>query len=210
MASIIRDLPLPVFVVMIAFGLAMAGVVIAAGLHAQRRAKLISDTPTSNIGMASDGYCEFEGVVEAIGGQTVTAPLTQSPCVWYHAKVEKWVSRSTSQGSSYWATAKETTSHAPFFVRDATGVCIVQPDGGEVTPTDKSQWIGGGIEPTDCNPARLPPTESTTPIVEVSGGPNSRFRYSEERIYDGNPLLVLGEFSRGRFDTPEEEPDDGG
>jgi hypothetical protein len=49
-------------------------------------------------------------------------------------------------------------------------------------------------------------------MVEVAGGPNSKFRYSEERIYAGDPLLVLGEFATGRhqtaFDPDDEEDED--
>ena len=40
--------------------------------------------------MAQDGYCEFEGTIEAIAGPQVIAPLTHLPCAWYHAKLEKW------------------------------------------------------------------------------------------------------------------------
>lgn len=36
-------------------------------------------------------------------------------------------------------------------------------------------------------------------MVEVAGGPNSKFRYTEERIYTGDPLLAHGELSTGRF-----------
>jgi hypothetical protein len=204
------SLPLPVFVVIVLFLVGMCGIAAYAGLRARRRAALVMATPTSPIGMAADGYREFEGRVEAVPGEPLTAPLTQWPCCWYHARVEKFVSRPSSNRSSEWTVVKEWTSGAPFLVRDSTGVCIVDPYGAEVTPADKSLWYGAKETPTDRNPAKVGPTESAKGMVEVSGGPNSKFRYSEERIYAGDALLVLGEFTTGRFgpSSDEDEEDD--
>jgi hypothetical protein len=90
------------------------------------------------------------------------------------------------------------TSDAPFVLRDATGACLVRPAGADVTPTDRSVWYGAGPEPDDRNPPRLAPTQSRTPVLEVAGGSSHRYRYSEERIYPGDPLLALGAFTTGR------------
>ncbi len=46
---------------MTALPLVAAIALIVAGLRARQRAALIEATPTSNIGMATDGYCAFEG-----------------------------------------------------------------------------------------------------------------------------------------------------
>jgi hypothetical protein len=197
----IRSLPLGVFLVMLLFPLAMAAIAVFAGLHARRRAAIIQATPTSSIAMATDGYREFEGKVEAIGGATIQAPLTLAPCCWYHAKVEKWDRVTTGDRKSDWRTVREATSDTPFFVRDASGACVVLPVLAEVTPTDRSLWYGAAEVPTDRNPKRVGPAESAKGMIEVSGGPNSKYRFSEERIYAGDPLLVLGDFSTGRFGT---------
>lgn len=197
----ITALPTPVFLVALLLLLAMAGVAVYAGLTARRRTALVSGTPTTPIGMATDGYREFEGTIEAVEGG-VKAPLTQWPCVWYHAKVEKFERiRADRDSHRDWKTVKEWTSGAPFLVRDATGVCIVDPHRAEVTPTDKSLWYGATQTPTDRNPAKVGPTESAKGMVEIAGTPNAKFRYSEERMYAGDPLLVLGEFSSQRFNA---------
>ena len=173
MQQTMRTMALVPFLVINAFLLAMAGVAIFAGLHARRRAALVKSMPTSNIGMAEDGYRELEGTIEAIPGPPVVAPLTQTPCAWYHARVEGWErSSGSSNRASAWHTMKEATSNAPLLLRDSTGVCMVFPFMAEVTPTDKSRWTGASEVPTDRNPPRLGPTESTTKMVEVSGGPN--------------------------------------
>ncbi|MCC6698146.1 MAG: hypothetical protein IT365_21165 [Candidatus Hydrogenedentes bacterium] len=204
----IQSLPLFVFLVMLAFLIAMAGICVFAGLHARRRAALIKAMPTSQIGSAEDGYREFEGTIEAIDGQTLSAPLTLSPCCWYHARVEKWVPRRGSSETSRWETVREITSSSPFLLRDATGVCAVYPDGAEVTPTDKSLWYGASQEPSDRSPKRVGPGESAKGMLEIACGPNSRYRYFEERMYDGDPLLVLGHFSRMHEEDATDEDDE--
>jgi hypothetical protein len=203
--DIIRDLPLVVFMVAVAFFIAMAGVAVFASVHARQRAAIVRAMPTSPIGMAADGYRELEGRIEAVGGDAVRAPLTQWPVVWYHARVEQLKDAPGGHDSSQWRTVSDVTSAAPFLVRDRTGVAIVLPLGAEVTPTDKSRWYGDSKVPADRNPAKVKPTESATPMLDIAG--TAKFRYYEERMYAGDPLLVLGEFTSGRF-GPRDETDD--
>jgi hypothetical protein len=218
--EIVQSLDATAFGVIVAFLVGMGGIALAAGLQARRRASLIEATRTSQIGSAQDGYREFEGTIEAPGGSTLAAPLTGWRVCWYRAKVEEQV-LSTRQRGSGWRSIRSETSVAPFLLRDSTGVCVVHPADAEVTPTDKSRWYGKGPEPEDRNPPRLAPTQSSTPVFEIADGTNHRYRYTEERIYAGDPLLVLGQFSRrgtspiddeargdenGQQPDPEDEP----
>src|SRR4029079_5559639 len=96
--------------------------------------------------------------------------------------------------------------------RDSTGVCLVEPFLADVTPTDRSRWTGAGEVPTDRNPPRIGPTQSFE-SVEIAGAASTKYRYTEERIYVGDPLLVLGDFKSRRFDQfgddeDEDEEDD--
>lgn len=198
----IQSLPLPIFLIMLAFPLAMTGICVYAGVFARQRAALVKDVMTSQIRTAKPGYVEFSGKVEAVDQRALSAPLTQSPCCWYHVRVEKYEKRPGNK-SANWTTVRNESSEAPFLVRDATGICVVDPHGAEVTPTDKSLWYGATEEPEDRNPPRVGPMESAKGWVEISGGTNSKYRYSEERIYEGDRLFVLGVFSN----TPP-EPDE--
>jgi hypothetical protein len=190
----IQSLHPTLFLLMVSFLVVMGGLVLVAGMQARRRASLIESTRTSLIDTASDGYRELEGIIESVGGRTLTAPLTSWQVCWYHAKVEQHASF-TKHGGDGWRPVRSTTSSAPFLLRDSTGVCIVRPHAAEVTPTDRSVWYGRGPEPENRNPPRLAPTQSSTPMIEMAGGSNE-FRYTEERIYAGDPLFVLGQFSR--------------
>jgi hypothetical protein len=110
MQALIRGLPFGLFLFMLAVLLAMAAVAFYAGMQARRRAALMESMPTSNIGMAADGYVEFEGRIEAVDGATLIAPLTRVPCAWYHAHVEKYVGKSPNSVGDGWVTVKDATS----------------------------------------------------------------------------------------------------
>jgi hypothetical protein len=197
MGSMIQSASLLEFLMMIVVPLAMAGIAVYAGLRARRRTALIKATPTVNIAMADDGYRKFEGTIEAIAGKTVFAPLTKSPCVWFHAKVEESVASRQTKTGRHWKELTDVTSSTPFLVRDATGSCVVYPDDADVTPTDRSLWYGATREPTDTHPPKVGPGESPRPSIDVLSGSDTKYRYSEERIYADNPLLVLGRFTAG-------------
>jgi hypothetical protein len=207
MSAFIRDLPLVAFLIFfVAFPLLAAAVCLVAAFHARRQVAALQSTPVSNIGMASDGYCKFAGTGEAIGGHVLSSPLTQSACIWYRARVERWT-RSTGQDDhGNWSTVRDEESMTPFFLRDSTGVCLVDPSGAELTPSDKSQWYGSTPIPSDRNPPRLGPTESSQPVWEG----NQRYRYYEERVYADSNLTVAGQFTNGRFTSSSdfEEEDD--
>jgi hypothetical protein len=205
----IAALPLGVFIVIVLFFVAMAVLAIVAGVTARKRAALVKATPTSPIHGATDGYREFEGRIEAVPGPAVTAPLTGWPCAWYHATVERQQRRPGSYddtGPDSWVTVHEWTSGAPMLLRDGAGVCVVDPSRAEVTPTDRSRWFGTTEQPADRNPPKIGPTEALDPVFQVTS--TGMYRYTEERVYAGDPLLVLGEFRSQAVDASEGDDED--
>jgi hypothetical protein len=197
--GIVQALPLGVFLVAVGFALAMAGGCVAAARHASSRARFAGALETTPVASAPEGYVALEGAVEAIDGRALEAPLTGARCVWYRARVETWVDRpaeSRRLPALPWKTIRERTSLAPFLLRDGSGVCVVLPHGAEVTPTNRSIWTGPTIDPVERNPPRLGPTESPQGMVRSGGGRSARFRYTEERIFAGDPLFVTGRLGR--------------
>jgi hypothetical protein len=140
----------------------------------------------------------------------VTAPLTGWACAWYHATVErqKRFTGSHGEGPDTWVTVHEWTSGAPMLLRDSAGVCVVDPSRAEITPTDRSRWFGTTEEPADRNPRKIGPTESLDPVFQVTS--TGMYRYTEERLYVGDPLLVLGEFRAHGADASDDEEDEDG
>lgn len=203
MRTMIQTAPAGVFAGMVLLMVGMAAVAVLAGLKARRQARVVGGTPISPIGMAAGGYRHVEGTAEAIDGQTVVAPLTGSECVWYSATVEEWTrAGGATARRADWQTVRSVTSSAPLLVRDSTGACSVRVFSAEITPRDKSRWTGDSLEPTDRNPPRLGPQESG-PMVQVSGTPTSRFRYTETRIYAGDPITVAGVYHPTRDAAPD-------
>lgn len=66
-------------------------------------------------------------------------------------------------------------------------------------------WYGATPIPSDRNPAKVGPTESVDGMVTVHGTSGTQYRYFEERIYLGDPLMVLGVFSRARSGGDDDE-----
>lgn len=210
MREMMQQTPIGVFLMMLAFPLAMAGVLAFAAHRARRTAAVVASAKPEPIGMASDGYRRFEGKADTVAGEALRAPLTGMPCVWYDAQLEQWT-YSAAMKRSAWESIRSITSSAPLLLRDGTGVCLVDTWIGEITPTDKSRWTGALPEPVDRLPPRLGSTQSFSEGLEISGGPNSKYRYTESRIYAGDALLVVGQFTNGRFapaDDEEEEDDE--
>ncbi len=203
--TFVQSLPMPVFLVMFAILAAMAGICIYAAFRSRKLAAVISATPTSNVNFATDGYAEFEGVAQAIKGQTLTAPLSGAACLWYHARLDEW---KKGHKDYSWHVVQDTVSSAPFLLQDNSGACVVIPYGAEVTYTDHSVWFGPGPAPEDRNPQRVPFGTSAVSSAVVYGMPDKKYRYTEERIYAGDPLYALGRFATLRDDIDPADDDD--
>src|SRR5260370_862209 len=78
----------------------------------------------------------------------------------------------------------------------------------KVTPTDRSVWYGPTALPQDRNPPRVGPGDSAEGMLRIEGTPSRRFRYTEERICDRDPLYSLGKFVREAGDQDEDDDDE--
>lgn len=154
------------------------------------RARLIEDAPTAKIRSAQQGYVELVGNARLMGGKPVSAPLTGTPCCWYRYKIEK-------RGDKNWRNVESDTSDDSFLLEDETDHCLLDPEGAEVTPSDRSIWYGNTRYPTDRTPNKR--RIARTPLFELIGLLNTelgggRYRYTEERIYPGDRLYAIGLF----------------
>jgi E3 Ubiquitin ligase len=169
---------------------------IAAGFFAWRalvqfdRKRLMENTPTSRIRSAAQGYVEFHGTVELIDGEPIRAALSGQVCVWYRYSVER-KERTTNrrgQAETRWRTISRGTSEDLFQLRDATGVCVVDPDGALITPSVRIQWYGNTAQP----PRVTEPKQLVRWLNLSMLG--STYRYTEERLGAGTPVYSLGLF----------------
>ncbi len=151
-------------------------------LSCLKEARSLEDTPTSKIRSAAQGFVELTGLSRAFPDDTLYAKLTQEPCAWYRYRIEKLV----AEGKGYsWRIIEEGTSSDPFLLRDATGECIVLPEGAEIIPTTLIRWRGSSPSPN-------PP--STSLLIRFFWNCFGSYRYTEYQITIDTRLYTAGMF----------------
>ena len=121
------------------FGIAIgiAALSVFGWLGSLGRWRSIKDTPTSQVASAAQGYVELIGRGKPLEGLPLVSPLTGLPCLWYHYIVEE------KDSDGKWRQQRSDTSELSFIVRDASGECLVDPEGAEVLATRKDSWEKG-------------------------------------------------------------------
>lgn len=115
----------------------IAGLSVFGWLGALRRWRSISDTPTSQVATAAQGYVELLGSGRPLDGLPLLSPLNGLPCLWYRYTIED----KDSEGK--WRHRESQTSDASFIIADGSGECLVDPEGAEVLTTRKECWEVG-------------------------------------------------------------------
>jgi len=151
------------------------------------RARIIEDTPTAKVRSAHQGYVELAGEAQPLDNTPLFSPLTQSQCCWYRYTIERHC------GDNDWKTLEKEFSSNPFILRDETGDCIIDPEGAEINPTDRSVWYGRTRQPEDRNPTRKR-LDSGNGLNINASIVRGKYRYTEERIYPDDSLYAIGLF----------------
>lgn len=173
----------PDFWIVVAVMGAAAAFLLHRGTRAFWRLRTVADTPTARIQSAPQGYVELTGTARPHRAPTA-APLTGLPCLWYRYRVEE---RRGSGRNRKWVTVESGDCPEPFALDDATGRCLVEPAGAYLHLRLRERWYGAHREPR-----------------RARGGwwlSAQRYRFTEERIDDGDPLYILG-----CFETPRRGP----
>jgi hypothetical protein len=160
--------------------------------HHLHRARLIEDTPTSRIRSAPQGYVELIGEADLMPGEPIISPLSARTCCWWRYKVER-------KGDKGWRKIRSEKSQALFLIRDATGECILDPEGASLTPSERSIWYGPNVTPSTGPDTGIGTTHSQFNRFGLQISINTTFdedyRYTEELILPGDPLYAIGLFS---------------
>ena len=170
---------------LLAAGVAVLG--LRRGLRAFWQLRIIVDTPTARIRSAPQGYIELQGLAHA-RNRLVAAPLTGSPCVWFRYRVQE---RRRGSRNDHWVTVEHGDAGCGFLLDDGTGRCLVDPAGAEIRCRDRQVWYSASRGGHAGAPSGLGALFSD----------GRRYRMTEERIRDGEPIYLLG-----RFETPRRGP----
>jgi hypothetical protein len=104
---------------------------------AYRRSRAVTDTPTSRIASAAQGYVELVGAGKPLAGAPLMSPLSHLPCLWFRYTVER------RDSDNKWVTEDKGESDASFLLDDGSGECVVDPEGAEMLVTRRDSWIQG-------------------------------------------------------------------
>jgi len=95
-----------------------------------KRCRAISDTPTSRIASAAQGYVELYGRATMEDGNLLLSPHSMSPCVWFrYTTYEK--------NGNKWQRIGSGVSDSTIEITDKTGRCFIDPDHAEVISPEK-------------------------------------------------------------------------
>lgn len=177
----------------------LSAVSFLAAVRFLRRARIIENTPTARVFSAPQGYIELEGMARAFAGEPLLAPMSLTPCVWYHYTIEEFTASGFGR-KKRWRVIQRDTSDSLFTFQDGSGECLIDPEGAEVSPLTRQVWSGNSAVPGD---ALIAGREVLTSLGVAMG--LSRYRFTEERIHPDDPLYVLGSFRTVTGD--EELPD---
>lgn len=167
------------FTFALAAGLCIGGAWLCIGRWS--RARHLLDTPTSRIRSAAQGYVELVGMLRELSVPQPVAPLTGESCLWWRYCIEEY--RSNGKRSS-WNVLERGTSEAWLRLADATGECLIDPRGAEVHPAFRRVWTGNLRHPRGTAPSGW--------LGLLASG--RRYRYTEERLHEGEPLYAIGDF----------------
>ncbi|HWQ40098.1 MAG TPA: hypothetical protein VNM24_16060 [Burkholderiales bacterium] len=138
-----------------------------------KRMLAITDTPTSRIASAAQGYVELTGRGFNHPSAPVLSKLTGLPCLWYRYKVERRTS------NNKWEHVASGVSTESFLLDDGTARCLVDPEFAEVVPRNKDTWIKDGYRYTEW---LILPQEKIYAIGQFStvGGANSSLDFNRD------------------------------
>jgi hypothetical protein len=96
------------------------------GFRVYREYRVLLDTPETPIRSIPMGLVEIHG--RATAEQTISSPVTQTPCCFYKVDIERWV---RDKNGGHWANAATDADGVRFYLEDGTGKVLVDAHNAE-------------------------------------------------------------------------------
>ncbi len=170
----------------------LSGLLVLYSKKCFRKRRVILNTPTSKIRSAAQGYVEVIGRGEPTARNTLTAPLTQEPCIWYMYNIgkEKIVRKPDGESVTEWEIIEAGTSQDLIMLVDETGWLFIDPAAASITPSVENKWSGDTRRP------------------ESQRGLMGSYRYYESYIRPGDSLYVIGQYLTNPGIDPQSHEED--
>jgi hypothetical protein len=96
------------------------------GFRVYREYRVLLDTPETPIRSIAMGLVAIHGKAKTV--QTVSSPVTATPCCFYKVDIERWV---RDKNGAHWSHAATDTNGVKFYLEDASGRVLVDAQGAE-------------------------------------------------------------------------------
>jgi hypothetical protein len=168
-----------------AIGAVVGVVLFVRGFQMLRVKRLILNTPTSRVRSASMGLVEITGLAK--GPSTIPAGVTGEACYYYRAVI--WQLRQSGKNQEWKQVACESL-YVPFFVEDATGQLLIDPQGADF---DIERNFKEEFDRSFFSGDRNVLPENVANFLARNGiSFNENTRVEEYCIKPDNPLFVFG------------------
>jgi E3 ubiquitin ligase len=168
-----------------AVGVFVGIVLFVRGFIMLRFKRLILNTPTSRVRSASMGLVEISGMAK--GPTTIPSGITGEACYYYRAVA--WELQQSGRNREWKQVASESL-YVPFFVEDATGKMLVDPQGADL---DLHRNFKDEFDTSFFSSRRDMLPENAAKFLMRNGiGYTNSIRLEEYCIKPDFPLFVLG------------------
>jgi len=157
-------------------------------LFSFRKERLMENIPTSKIRSIAMGLVEIYGKVVPDTDNILKSPFSQNDCVYYKYTIDEL--RSTGK-STHWVTIKKGWDYRNFYLRDDTGMVLVDPLDAKIDiPVDNVFKSSLGKDPPDTVKKFL--QRNNVAFEGFLFGINKTMRYTEYFIAPNDKLYIMG------------------
>ncbi len=158
------------------------------GLKSIKKKRLIENIPTSKIRSLAMGLVEVFGSVMPAEKKILKSPFTNKDCVYYKYTVEEY--KSSGKHSS-WVMRKKDDERVPFYIKDDTGMVLVDPKGAKMDiPIDNEFYSRWGTDPPEQVKKFL--KSQNLKYEGMLLGINRKMRYREYFVEPKDDLYIIG------------------
>jgi hypothetical protein len=133
------------------------------------------------------GLVEIFGQVVPLTGRVFKSPLTEKDCVYYQYTIEELRS---SGKSTYWAMIKKGEQKDLFYLKDDTGMILVDPTDAKIEAKRDFDYQSGFGKDPPAQVIRFLASQNLS--HEGFLGLNKTMRYRETLIVSDDSLYIMG------------------